>query len=48
MQLGRSDEAREALDRAIALARTAAEAAHIRMQIDRLLKGGPTGARAAN
>ena len=48
MQLGRSDEAREALDRAIALARTAAEAAHIRLQIDRLLKGGPTGARAAN
>ena len=48
MQLGRSDEAREALDRAIALARTAAEAAHIRLQIDRLLKGGPSGARAAN
>lgn len=48
MQLGRSDEAREALDRAIALARTAAEAFHIRLQIDRLLKGGPTGARAAN
>jgi RNA polymerase sigma-70 factor (ECF subfamily) len=48
MQLGRSDQAREALDRAIALARTAAEAAHIRLQIDRLLKGGPTGARAAN
>jgi RNA polymerase sigma-70 factor (ECF subfamily) len=37
MQLGRPDEAREALDRAIALARTAAEAAHIRMQIDRLV-----------
>jgi RNA polymerase sigma-70 factor, ECF subfamily len=49
MQLGRSAEAREALDRAIALARTAAEAAHIRLQIDRLLKGGPSkGARAAN
>lgn len=39
MQLGRRDEARAALDRAIALARTAAEAAHIRMQIDRLVTG---------
>jgi RNA polymerase sigma-70 factor (ECF subfamily) len=48
MQLGRPDQAREALDRAIALARTAAEAAHIRLQIDRLLKGGPKGAHAAN
>jgi RNA polymerase sigma-70 factor (ECF subfamily) len=40
MQLGRSDEAREAFDRAIALANTAAEAAHIRMHIDRLMKEG--------
>jgi RNA polymerase sigma-70 factor (ECF subfamily) len=37
MQLGRRDEARVCLDRAIALARTAAEAAHIRLQIDRLV-----------
>jgi RNA polymerase sigma-70 factor (ECF subfamily) len=36
MQLGREDEAREALDRAIALAHTAAEAAHIRRHLDRL------------
>ncbi|MGY3356127.1 RNA polymerase sigma-70 factor (ECF subfamily) [Bradyrhizobium sp. GM0.4] len=32
MQLGRNDEARIAFDRAIALANTSAEAAHIRMQ----------------
>lgn len=38
MQLGRSEEARVAFDRAIALANTAAEAAHIRMHIDRLIK----------
>jgi RNA polymerase sigma-70 factor (ECF subfamily) len=38
MQLGRADEAREAFDRAIALANTAAEAAHIRMHLDRLQK----------
>ena len=38
MQLGRTEEAREAFDRAIALANTAAEAAHIRMHLDRLLK----------
>src|SRR5580704_8913440 len=36
MQLGRNDEAREAFDRAIALANTSAEAAHIRMHLDRL------------
>ena len=35
-ELGRDDEARVAFDRAIALANTPAEAAHIRMQIDRL------------
>ena len=35
-QLGRRDEARAAFDRAIALANTAAEAAHIRMHLDRL------------
>jgi RNA polymerase sigma-70 factor (ECF subfamily) len=37
MQLGRPAEARVALDQAIALAHTPAEAAHIRMQLDRLL-----------
>lgn len=35
-ELGRSDEARAAFGRAIALANTPAEAAHIRSQIDRL------------
>jgi RNA polymerase sigma-70 factor (ECF subfamily) len=35
-QLGRVDEARVAFDRAIALANTPAEAAHIREQLDRL------------
>jgi RNA polymerase sigma-70 factor (ECF subfamily) len=40
MQLERSEDARVALDRAIALANTPAEAAHIRMQLDRLLSGG--------
>jgi RNA polymerase sigma-70 factor (ECF subfamily) len=38
MQLGRGAEARVAFDRAIALAHTAAEAAHIRMHLDRLVK----------
>jgi RNA polymerase sigma-70 factor (ECF subfamily) len=46
MQLGRNDEAREAFDRAIALANTAAEAAHIRMHLDRL--SGASGGRPAN
>lgn len=36
LELGRSAEAREAFDRAISLARTPAEAAHIRQHIDRL------------
>jgi RNA polymerase sigma-70 factor, ECF subfamily len=40
LQLGRTDEARVAFDRAIALAGTAAEAAHIRMHLDRLMKPG--------
>lgn len=35
-QMGRTDEARTAFDRAIALAGTAAEAAHIRQYLDRL------------
>ncbi|WP_394893768.1 RNA polymerase sigma factor [Mesorhizobium sp. AaZ16] len=38
MQLGRADEAREAFGQAIAKANTAAEAAHIRMHLDRLMK----------
>lgn len=37
-QLGRKEEARTAFDRAIALANTAAEAAHIRLHLDRLQK----------
>jgi RNA polymerase sigma-70 factor (ECF subfamily) len=36
LQRGRNDEAREAFDRAIALANTPAEAAHIRNHLDRL------------
>jgi RNA polymerase sigma-70 factor, ECF subfamily len=39
-ELGRAQEARVAFDRAIALANTAAEAAHIRMHLDRLAAGG--------
>jgi RNA polymerase sigma-70 factor, ECF subfamily len=39
-ELGRNEEARVAFDRAIALANTPAEAAHIRMQIDRLQSRG--------
>jgi RNA polymerase sigma-70 factor (ECF subfamily) len=35
-ELGRDDEARIAFDRAIALANSPAEAAHIRAQLDRL------------
>ena len=38
MQLGRADEARTAFDRAIARARTPAEALHIRALVDRLVK----------
>lgn len=38
-QLDRTDEARAAFDRAIALARTPAEAAHIRLHLDRLMRG---------
>jgi RNA polymerase sigma-70 factor, ECF subfamily len=34
--LGRAEEAREAFNKAISLARTAAEAAHIRMNLDKL------------
>ena len=38
IQLGRNEEARVAFDRAIALANTSAEAAHIRMHLDRLMR----------
>ncbi|MDB5424699.1 MAG: hypothetical protein JWQ29_2115 [Phenylobacterium sp.] len=38
LQLGRAREAREAFDQAIALANTASEAAHIRRELDRLMK----------
>jgi RNA polymerase sigma-70 factor (ECF subfamily) len=38
MQLGRAEEAGQAFDRAISLANTAAEAAHIRIHLDRLKK----------
>jgi RNA polymerase sigma-70 factor, ECF subfamily len=38
MRLGRAEEARTAFDRAIALAHTPAEATHIRMHLDRLMK----------
>ncbi|MGZ5960993.1 MAG: RNA polymerase sigma factor, partial [Rhizomicrobium sp.] len=41
MQLGRGKEARVAFDQAIALANTAAEAAHIRMHLDRLQRDSP-------
>ena len=45
MQLGRGREAYEAFDRAIALAGTAAEAAHIRLHLDRLAKDAEASAR---
>jgi RNA polymerase sigma-70 factor, ECF subfamily len=40
LELGRAEEARIAFDRAIALANTPAEAAHIRERIDRLIGDG--------
>jgi RNA polymerase sigma-70 factor (ECF subfamily) len=40
MQLGRDREARNAFDQAIALANSPAEAAHIRMHLDRLIGEG--------
>jgi RNA polymerase sigma-70 factor (ECF subfamily) len=42
LQLGRNAEARVAFDQAIALANTAAEAAHIRLHLDRLMADGQT------
>jgi RNA polymerase sigma-70 factor (ECF subfamily) len=44
--LGRSEEARIAFDRAIALANSAAEAAHIRQHLDHLITAGATVRRA--
>ncbi|EJL34153.1 RNA polymerase sigma factor, sigma-70 family [Caulobacter sp. AP07] len=40
LQLGRREEARAAFDQAIALANTTAEAAHIRLHLDRLMQDG--------
>src|SRR5207342_801069 len=47
MQLGRNEEARIAFDRAIALANTSAEAAHIRMHLDRLMRDSKPGGKKA-
>jgi RNA polymerase sigma-70 factor (ECF subfamily) len=48
MQLSRNEEARVAFDRAIALANTSAEAAHIRMHLDRLMRdSAPRGTKAS-
>jgi RNA polymerase sigma-70 factor, ECF subfamily len=47
MQLGRNEEARVAFDRAIALANTSAEAAHIRMHLDRLMRDSKPGGKKA-
>jgi RNA polymerase sigma-70 factor, ECF subfamily len=38
LQIGRQDEARDAFNRAIALAENAAEAGHIRRYLDRLMR----------
>ena len=46
LMLDRKREARECFDRAIALANTAAEAAHIRMHLDRLIAESEKSARA--
>jgi RNA polymerase sigma-70 factor (ECF subfamily) len=46
MQLGRAEDARLAFGRAIALANTAAEAAHIRMHLDRLTRDSAQNGRA--
>ncbi|MET0709905.1 MAG: RNA polymerase sigma factor [Tardiphaga sp.] len=45
MQLGRFDAARISFNRAIALAHTSAEAAHIRMHLDRLMEESRSGRR---
>jgi RNA polymerase sigma-70 factor, ECF subfamily len=48
MQLGRNDEARVAFNRAIALANTSAEAAHIRTHLDRLIQDSQQGGTKAS
>jgi RNA polymerase sigma-70 factor, ECF subfamily len=48
MQLDRNDEARVAFDRAISLANTSAEAAHIRMHLDRLMRDSKPRATTAS
>lgn len=45
LELERTSDARSAFDRAIALANTPAEAAHIRLQLDRLAGGVARGAK---
>ena len=47
MQLGRDSEAREAFNQAVALAHTPAEAAHIKLQLDRLGQGASAQQRRA-
>ncbi|AVT79999.1 RNA polymerase sigma factor [Rhodopseudomonas palustris] len=47
LQQGRGDDARVAFDRAIALARTPAEASHIRMHLDRLMQESEAAGRAS-
>jgi RNA polymerase sigma-70 factor (ECF subfamily) len=47
MQLERNEEARVAFDHAIALANTSAEAAHIRMHLDRLMRDSTPKGKAA-
>ncbi|WP_374470060.1 RNA polymerase sigma factor [Phenylobacterium sp.] len=47
LQLGRETEAKGAFDQAIALANTAAEAAHIRKHLDRLIEESRAGAARA-
>jgi RNA polymerase sigma-70 factor, ECF subfamily len=46
LQLGRGNDARQSFDKAISLANTAAEAAHIRMHIDRLIADSEKAKRA--
>jgi RNA polymerase sigma-70 factor (ECF subfamily) len=49
MQVGRDAEARDAFDRAISLAHTPAEAAHIRLHLDRMQREGkPRSAKKAS
>ena len=46
LELGRGREAKEAFDRAIAVANTPAEAAHIRQHLDRLMRDGSAAGEA--